>query len=255
MKIIYSKTGRSRNLCTLITASSEDADYPAANMLLGDVSKPFRSASGVAPIGTITLTINIAAYQLGGFALFGCNSTSVAYLITNTAGTTTYFSGTLDTTPSSPVRTFNRAWFDWTNNNQALKIVLTLTAPTTATYHEVGEFVLSNTVTIPDPQYGLGQTRENFQVVQQLAGGGFYVHDGAKPRSFDLSWVMLRETEFDDLDEIYAEIGQKPIGMLLSENANNDMKWCGYFHMMGPPKASHDYPSHSVITLSIREAV
>jgi hypothetical protein len=197
----------------------------------------------------------VPAGVTSGIGIFGCNSTSIAYAIKDTTEVTTYFSGTLDTTPASPARTFDRAWFDWTSNGFALHIILTLTAPSTATYHEVGEIVVCDTVTIPDPQYGLGQGRENFQTIQQLAGGGFYVHDGAIPRTFDLSWVMLRETEFDDLDEIYAEIGQKPIGMLLSENLANDLKWCGYFHMTSPPKASHDYPNHSVISVSLREAV
>jgi hypothetical protein len=255
MKIIYSKTEQVRNRATSVTASSEDADYPATNLLLGNVSKPFRSATGAAPISTITLNIAVPVGITSGFGIFGCNSTSIAYAIKDVTETTTYFSGTLDTTPASPARTFNRAWFDWTSNGQALHIILTLTAPTTATYHEVGEIVVCDTVDIPDPQYGLGQSRENFQVVQELAGGGIYVHDGAKPRTFDLGWVMLRETEFDDLDEIYEEIGQNPVGMLISENAANDLKWCGYFHMTAPPKASHDYPNHSVITLPIREAV
>lgn len=255
MKIIYSKTEKVRNRATSVTATSENPNYPATNLLLGDVSKGFRSVAASAPIANVTLTINVPAGVTSAFAVFGCNAASIIYTVLDPTETTTYFSGTLDTTPSSPARTFNRVWFDWTNNNQALHILLALVAPSTATYHEVGEIVVCDTVTIPDPQYGLGQGRENFQVIQKKAGGGFYIHDGEKPRSFDLGWVMLRETEFDDLDEIYEEIGQKPVGMLLSENANNDLKWCGYFHMTSPPKASHDYPSHSVISLPIREAV
>jgi hypothetical protein len=255
MKIIYSKTEKVRNRATSVTASSENPNYPATNLLLGDVAKVFRSVAASAPIATITLNIAVPAGVTSAFAVFGCNSTSIAYAIKDTTETTTYFSGTLDTTPASPARTFNRAWFDWTSNGNALHIILTLTASSTATYHEVGEVVVCDTVTIPDPQYGLGQTRENLQVIQNLAGGGFYIHDGNKPRSLDLSWIMTRETEFDDLDEIYEEIGQNPVGMLLSENANNDLKWCGYFHMISPPKASHDYPNHSVISLPIREAV
>jgi|GEM_PF-5257615 len=255
MKIIYSKTERVTNRATAVTASSENASYPASNLLLGIVSKVWRSVSASAPVATQTLNITVPAGVNNALGIFGCNATSIAYAIKDVTEVTTYFTGTLDTTPSSPARTFNRAWLEWASNGNALHIILTLTAPSTATYHEVGEIVVGDAISLPDPKYGLGQGRENFQVVQQLAGGGFYVHDGVKPRSFDLTWVMERETEFDDIDEVYGVTGQMPVAMLLSDNANNDFKWCGYFHMTSPPKASHDYPVFSTINLPIREAV
>lgn len=255
MKIIYSKTDRATNKATAVTASSENTSYPASNLLLEQVSKVWRSVAASAPIATVTLNIAVPAGVNNALAIFGTNATSIAYAIKNTAEDTTYFSGTLDTTPASPARTFNRAWLEWTSNGNALHIILTLTAPTTATYHECGEIVVGETVTIPDPKAGLSQSRVNFQTIQQLAGGGYYVHAGEKPRSFDLSWVMLRETEFDDLDEIYEEIGQNPLAMMLSDGLNNDLKWCGYFHMVDAPKASHDAPTLSIINMRIREAV
>jgi len=115
---------------------------------------------------------------------------------------------------------------------------------------------VGDAVYIPDPQYGVAQDRVNFQVVQQLAGGGFYVHDGEKPRSFDLGWnAMLRETYFDDLDEIYSVVGQDPVAVLVSDYLNNDMKWCGYFHIMRPPQSKHAHPTRSSVSLELREAV
>jgi hypothetical protein len=132
---------------------------------------------------------------------------------------------------------------------------LTITALPTSTYHEVGEIVSGEVVVLPDPLYGLNQSRENLQVIQKLAGGGFYIHDGELPRTFDLSWVMDRDSEFDDLDEVYMVMGQKPIAMLISDNQDDDTKWCGYFHITNSPKAVHSYPDKSVINLSLREAV
>jgi hypothetical protein len=201
------------------------------------------------------LTVAVPAGVNNAIGIFGTNADTIVVAVKDVTETTTYFTETFDLTPASPLRTWNRVWKEWTSNGFALHIVITLTAPTTATYHQVGEIVVGSTVTIPDPMYGLSQSRENFQVVQQLAGGGFYVHDGVKPLAMDLAWVMLRETEFDDLDEIYSVEGQNPIAMLLSDNLNNDMKWSGYYHMTDSPKASHDTPSFSVVTLSIREAV
>ena len=254
MKLIYSKTLKITNKATSVTASSANPNYPASNLLLGKVAKVWQSVAAVAPIATKTLNIAVPAGITNALAIFGTNATSIAYAIKDVTEVTTYFSGTIDTTPATPARTWNRAWLEWASNGAALHIILTLTAPTTATYHQAGEIVVGETVGIPDPLYGPTQGRENFQVVQRLAGGGFYVHDGVIVRSFDLSWVMDRETEFDDLDELYECMGQKPIAMLINELANNDCKWCGYFNIIGAPKGRHDFPVDSPVTMSIREA-
>jgi len=255
LKIAFSKTSLARSNATSVTASSEDPNYPASNLIVGQVSKKWRSVAAAAPIATQTLTIVVPAGVNNCLGIFGTNATSIAYAIKNTAESTTYFSGTLDTTPASPSRTYNRAWLEWANNGFALHIILTMTAPTTATYHECGEIVVCETITIPDPKYGLKQGAQNYQVIQRLAGGGRYVHDGAIARTFDLTWIMDRETEFDDLAEVYAAIGEKPVAMMLSDYLNNDFKWCGYFSMVSDPSANHDYPTMSIINLSIEESI
>jgi len=254
LKIAFSLLRALRNVATSVTASSENPSYPASNLILGQVSKVWRSVAAAAPIATQTLTIVVPAGVTNCLGIFGLNATSIAYWIKDTTETTTYFNGSLDLTPASPLRTYNRAWLEWASNGNALHIILTLTAPTTATYHEVGEIVVCEIVTIPDPLYGLSETQENFQTVQELAGGGMYVHDGAICRSFDLSFNMARATEYGDLKEIYAAIGKKPVAMLLSETQGN-YEYCGYFHMVGQPKAVHDYPVKSLVNMSIREAI
>jgi len=255
MKLIYSKSEQVANRATSVTASSENLNYPASNLILGQMSKVWRSVAANPAIASATLTVVVPAGVNDAIGIFGTNATAMTVAVKDVTEATTYATETFDLTPASPARTWNRVWKEWTNNNAALHIVITLTAPVTVTYHECGEIVVGTTVTIPDPKYGLTQTRENFQVVQELAGGGFYIHSGLKPRAFDMSFVMLRETEFDDLDEIYDTMGQNPIAMLLSDGLNNDMKWCGYFHIVSPPKANHDMPTRSIIPLSIREAI
>lgn len=255
MKIIYSKAERVGNRAAAVTASSENPNYPASNLLLGQVSKVWRSVAAAPAIANATLTIAVPAGINNALGIFGCNSASIAYAVKNVTETTTYFSGTIDTTPSSPVRVFDRAWVEWTSNGCALHIILTFTALPNETYHKVGEIVVGETITLPDPKHGLGQDRENCQVVQKMAGGGYYIHDGALPRSYDLGWLMFRETEYDDLDEFYSVMGQKPMAMLLCESAANDVKWCGFFHTVSGPKASHDFIQKSSINMSIREAI
>jgi hypothetical protein len=202
------------------------------------------------------LTVVVPAGVTEAIEIVGTNATSVVITVKNTAEDTVYFGPTtFDITPASPLRVYDRAWMEWVSNGFALHIIVALTAPTTATYHECGEIVVGETVTIPDPLYGPQQGRESFQTIQELAGGDFYVHDGGSARTFALQWIMDRETEFDDLDEIYSVMGKKPVAMLLSDYLNNDMKWCGYFHMMSDPKADHSYPTKSIINLSLREAV
>jgi len=294
LKIAYSLSRKSSNLITAITASSANPAYPAENLFTGQISKVWRSVTAAAPIATRTLNISVPAGVTNCLGVYGCNSTAIAYAIKNAAETATYFSGTLDPTPASPIRKYNRVWLDWVSNGLALHIILTLTAPTTAVYHEIGEIVVNESLTMPDPKYGLKQGRKNLQVIQELAGGGFYIFNRPKPREFDLSLILTRETtsieadytfvsdpvcefiddsvrvwaypgirrlltgdfaEFDNLDEIYENVGQTPLAMLINEGAENDHKWTGFFHMMSDPKASHDYPAFSPVSLSLREAV
>jgi len=255
LKIAYSLARKSSNLITAITASSANPAYPAENLFTGQISKVWRSVTAAAPIATRTLNISVPAGVTNCLGVYGCNSTAIAYAIKNAAETVTYFSGTLDPTPASPTRKYNRVWLDWVSNELALHIILTLTAPTTAVYHEVGEIVVNESLTMPDPKYGLKQGRKNLQVIQELAGGSFYIFNRPKPREFDLSLVLTRETGFDNLDEIYENVGQNPLAMLINEGAENDHKWTGFFHMMSDPKASHDYPEVSPVSLSLREAV
>jgi hypothetical protein len=254
LKIIYSKSERVTNKATSVTASSENASYPASNLLLGQVSKVFRSESAAAPISTITLTIVVPAGVNNAIGLFGCNATNMTVAVKDVTEATTYFTETSDLTPASTARTWNRVWKEWTSNGYALHIVVTLTAPTTATYHEVGEIVVGECISLPDPLYGLSESQDNYQIVQQLAGGGEYVHDGEIVRAFDLDFIMDRDTEYYDLRECYKTMGRKPCAMLLSE-IDGDLEWCGYFKMNSAPAASHSQPTHSPVTLSIREAI
>jgi len=191
MKIIYSKTLRVGNRATSVTASSANPDYPASNLLIGQVSKVWRSVAAAPQIATQALNIAVPAGVNNAFHVIGCNAISIAYAIKDVTEATTYFSGTIDTTPASPARTFNRVWLEWASNGNALHIILTLTASATATYHEVGEIVVGETVTIPDPQYGLGQGRTNNQVIQRLAGGGRYVHAMISEQTMILYYLLL----------------------------------------------------------------
>jgi hypothetical protein len=76
-----------------------------------------------------------------------------------------------------------------------------------------------------------------------------------KPRNFNLSWVLTRDTIYDDLDELYNVIGQNPLAMILCDSLNNPMKWCGYFHIIDPPSGSMTSPVYAMAGLQIREAV
>jgi len=243
------------NKITSITASSENPNFPATNLINGEIGKVFRSVVAAPAIATITLTIAIPAGVTNAIGIFGCNSTSIAYSIKDVTEVTTYFSGTLDTTPTSPDRTLDRAGVIWASNGFALHIILTLTAPTTATYHQVAEIVSGETITMPDPKYGLSEGTENYQIVQKLAGGGEYVFDGSIPRTFDLGFAaMNRKTEFGPLNDLYRVVGRKPVAMFISEFVG-DLDWWGYFKMISAPKASHDYLTFSPATLSIEEAI
>lgn len=255
MKIIYSKSDRIANKITSVTASSENANFPASNLIVGNPSRVWRSVTATAPIANQTITVTVPAGVNNAIGVFGVNANTVQIAIQDVTETTLYFSSLFTLVVASPAYVYNRLWMEWPSNGFALHVTISLAATSTSTYHECGEIIVGETLTLPDPLNGLSQSRENKQIVQELAGGGFYVHDGATPRAFDLNWTMDRTTEFSDVDLAYSVMGQKPIAMLLSDNANSDLEWCGIFHMIGSPKATHVSAGLSNVAMSIREAV
>ena len=232
-----------------LVASNELTNYPASNLLTENIGLVWKSsASEGSPVpATIEFdapVIDGTEYAIGIFGIENTPGISVAFAFSE--------SPSYVETQTVSVTTDNRFWFAFTSQGTET-VTVTITLSSRWSY-QVAEIVFGATMTIRDPQYGVSQSRTDKSIKQELSGGGFYIHDAAKPRTFGLSWIMGRDDEFEALDSLYNIRGSKPLAMLIAENLNDDMKWCGYFHMTDAPTATHDMPSHSAVSLSLREA-
>lgn len=246
MKIIYP------NIIPSVTASSEVSGYPDSNLLTENIGLVWKSipAEGT-PNATIVFSTNVTQntpLAIGVFGLLDSPGVSIAgiYTYDEVPGTPTITSQTFT------LGSYDRVWAEFLPTETGI-VQWTVTLSGLSQY-QASEIVAGAVITIRDPQYGVSQSRADKSIKQELAGGGYYIHDALKPRTFGLSWVMGRDDEFEALDSLYNIRGSKPLAMLISEGLNNDMKWCGYFHMENAPSATHDMPSYSAVSLSLREA-
>jgi hypothetical protein len=262
MKIIWNPDGMIGNTIASVTASSELTEYPAENLLDENVGLRWETerATGGTPNQTLTFScasvIGIST-AIAIFGIDGASSVSVAASYTISGVTTNLTSQSFNLHPSAAVY-YDRIWAEYDSVNvegtpTSVTFDFVVTFSGGAAYR-ASDVVGGAVITFPDPQYGLSQSRIDKSIKQELAGGGYYIHDANKPRTMNLSWVMNRDTDFDELDSLYNIRGSKPLAMLISEALENDMKWCGYFHMTDAPTATHDMPSFSAVSLSIREA-
>ena len=242
MKIIYP------NIITAVTASSELTQYPATNLLTENIGLVWKSTASIyapspATIEFDDIVLKDEEYAIGIFGIENYPGISVSFAFDESPGY-------IETQSDNIID--NRFWYAFMSQaTESVTVTITLSSRMS---YQVSEVVFGKTITIRDPQYGVTQTRIDKSIKQELAGGGYYIHDALKPRTFGLSWIMGRDDEFESLDSLYNIRGSKPLAMLIAENLNDDMKWCGYFHMTDAPTATHDMPSHSAVSLSLREA-
>lgn len=260
MKIIYN------NEIQTISASSSQNTYPVANAIddnIGKVWKSVQATGGPSPV-TMSFDVPVVAGSTIVLAMLGIKnaptvSISAHYSIVTGYGTNppSYADKTfvLSGIDANGVQTkiYDRLWAEYAApSSGTLSFLVTLSG---LSLYEIAEIVSGRAISLPDPQYGASQTREDNSIKQKLAGGGYHVHDASKPRKFNLSWIMERQAQFDDLDALYNERGSRPLAMLISENMPDTVQWCGYFHMIDPPTATHDLPYHSTVNLSLLEAI
>lgn len=264
MKIIWNPENLIGNAVTSVTAQDSDTNYPDENLLDENVGLVWKSAvapgGGPYPNKTLSFScphISGTGLAIAVFGIQGATSVKVSASYYDTVGGITATVNLADQTFNMhpyPAVWYDRVWAEYENivlGADEIDFVVTLTGDYQFT---VAEVVGGTPISFPDPQYGLSQSRIDKSIKQELSGGGYYIHDANKPRTMNLSWVMNRDTDFDELDSLYNIRGSKPLAMLISEALENDMKWCGYFHMTDAPTATHDMPSFSAVSLSIREA-
>lgn len=240
MKIIYPEYQSD------ITADSFDPNFPAENLLNDIPSKIWKARSGVSST-TIGFIIGAGANAV---SIFNTNAVSATITVKDGLGATVK---STTFTLSGGTRTYNRAWMEYTLQATVHSATITLTATTGVTVY-AGIVRAGKAVDLPNPQYGLGESRVDHSVVMEMNDGSLYIRKKAINRTFNLSFIVARGTEYYDFCDVYDVVGPEPLAMLIADGIT-DSQWCVFGHMLQPFSSGHDYYNHSTFSVPITEAI
>ena len=151
-------------------------------------------------------------------------------------------------------RTYDRFWQEYTEQTAAHTATIKLTAETGETV-EAGIVRAGKLQTYNNPQYGATQSPRDFSIKKQLRNGAIYTKKLEIVRSYSYSMDLVRETKFNDLIDLYNYYGPDPFAMLINDEVGDDNYWCLFGAFDSEPQGSHSYPSDSVVSISVLEAV
>jgi len=223
-----------------VSADTEDGSFPAT-YLENNKPKRYWKSSG-SNVGVLTATVAANSDQI---AIFNTNAETVDIDIESGAET---FS--LDLTDPHD---HNRCWQSYTEQTAIHTVEITLTAPASEAVY-AGCLKIGKGVTLVNPSYSLSESRRDFSIVKELNNGAYYIRKKDPVRTFDLSFVEDRATDFYRFTEIMDYYGPNPLAILLAEDID-DHEWAIFGHILNPFSATHAYPNHSSISYSIVEAV
>ena len=226
-----------------VVADTEDGSFPAS-YLENNKPKRYWKSSG-SNVGVITATVAANSDQIG---LFYTNAESAAIDILVSAVSQETFNIDL-TSPHS----HNRFWQSYTAQAVIHTIEITLTAPAGEAVY-AGVLKVGLGVDLVNPGYGLSESRRDFSIVKELNNGAYYIRQKDPVRTFSLSFLEDRATDFYNFSTVADYYGPTPFAMLLAENID-DLEWAILGHVLSPFSASHAYLNHSQVSFSITEAV
>jgi hypothetical protein len=232
---------------TAVAASSQDANFPAANLLDSKPAKVWRAAAGVNE-ATLTLSVASGAKYLG---LFGTNAESAVVVVKNGAGA---IQSTDNIALTQAGRTtFNRFWLEYTQLEEAHSILITLTAAAgVAVYAGVARAGAG--VVLDNPDEGLQEGRQDYSIVHELSSGAIYTRKRMIVRTFAGKVLTERESELYLLSDIYDYFGPHPLALLVAEGFD-DRQWSCFGRFEKPPPSAHETGELSTASFSIVEAV
>ena len=255
MRVIYPDNTLS------ITANEENGNYPIENVQDDYIKRVWRATSNDA-------VIDITASSGSALALFGSNATSVTVNARDGAEGVQWDSGAQWDSPSwvtelltSQTIVFDTLptdqsalWCDLTNypSNFAVEIMLSSVA---GSILEVGVIRIGTVRDFRDAAYGIEEGLVDYSIRKELNSGAWYYRKRDIVRTFSLSLVEDRATDFYIFMHNVALLrGQQPLAWRLSENVT-DWQWIVYAAFEDMPIGVHSHPNHSVITIQLKEVV
>jgi len=229
------------------TATSADANYPVTNLTDNNYRKKLWKA--VASVQTATITVPISA-NASVISLHNTNASSATVVAKDHGGIVVK---TTNFILSGGSRTYDRFWFEYATQTSSHTVEITLS--TTATTVEAGIVRAGTLATFSNPQYGANQSPRDFSIKKQLRNGAVYTKKLEIVRAYSYSMDLVRDTKFNDLIDLYNYYGPDPFAMLIDDEVGDDNYWCLFGAFDSEPQGSHSYPSDSVVSISLLEAV
>lgn len=260
MKIIIDTDLGTDNV-TSVSASSEDASFPASNML-NDFTTDVWKANG---LNEAIITVLVSK----GSAIEILNTNALtAEIVIGTGGDYEAESGysletgyELETSydPISIVQNLpgskGRLWADYQEFSTPHIIRVTLTA-------EVGETVYAgilragNVETFNDPLYSPKEFSTDFSIEKELNNGADYFRVRNIVRSFPaLSIIETRENAFKFKLDIFDQIGPKPLAIRLAHKKITDKEFVLFAKRISPPEVEYISSTLAKINFNLREVI
>ena len=229
---------------TGVTESSEDAAYPAENVLDNFRGVPWKS--GVSAESTLTLDVSANSNAL---MLSSMNSGTVGVEVKDSGAATIYgpTNHTIDT--DNP-----NLWVNYDLESGTAEITLTFSDPG-AVVPYCGIARAGYAYDFLTFKYGLSEGFDDLSISKEYNNGANYYYFIDMLRQFSGSFMVERDDDFYTfMYKIIKQYGRGPYAMKLTDLTNYD--WAIFAWMdVSLPKGSHNFYKHSSISLSIVEGL
>lgn len=225
-----------------VSASSENASYPASYVQNNFRTKPW--VGGSATAATLTCDVSAGAAAVG---LSYMNSASVRVLI-QTASLVTLHDDNYAINTNNPNLLVN-----YGTQASAHTIKLVFADPGSVAPY-CGVVRAATLYSFDNPEYGLSEGLEDLSIVKQYNNGALYYRDRGRLRTFSGKFHVTRDSDFYTfLHTIVKPRGRLPMMWQVTDLTNQD--WVIFATLDGMPGGSHQYYQNSYISFSLIEAV
>ena len=256
MRVIYPDN------ITTVSASSENPNFPIANVSNDHIKKVWKADSNEA-------VVHVGVSSGSALALYGTNATSITAK-TRTGGQGGAWAATAQWDAAAAwaagslteevilfdtLSTGQAAlWCDYTDPGSALALEITISSAAGTTL-EAGVIRAGTVRDFKDSKYGIKEGFIDFSIKEELANGAWYYKKRDIVRTFSLTLLEDRASDFYTFMHNVALLrGQQPLAWRLSENVT-DWQWIVYAAFDGLPMGDHAYVSDSLIQIKLKEVV
>lgn len=242
---------------TAVSASNEDASYPASNLLN---SRPKKVWKGTGAAETLTFTLTGTT---SGLAIFNTNATGASFVLSDPNGVTLESGVVLEAgaqlasvapnvTQIVALNGTDGAFMvQWQEITGSLTLEVSLV-------NNSGEVLFAGVATggevysAPDPELGMTEDIDDQSIDDEYPNGISYTKDGDSLRVFNIEAIMERDDAFHNFIYSVAKVVHKNYRAWLITDLNNS-RWLVYVKFSRLPKGAHNHATRSRVTFELRE--